>query len=823
MTTPLPLLTDQELARCLPDDEAGFGSLATEKGHLPLKAMEVHAAVEGLLAQVTVRQTFVNTLGEPLEATYMFPLPDRAAVTAFRMEVAGRVIEGLLKERGQARKDYDQAIQAGHRAAITEEERPGVFTLRVGNLMPDEEAMVRLTLAGPLPYSDGEATFRFPLVVAPRYIPGTPLPGPSVGAGTAEDTDAVPDASRITPPVLLPGYPYPVQLSLTVDVQAGALPIRDFRSSLHAVAEEERGRSRRITLHPGERLDRDFILRFRLAEDAIVTSLALHPDAEGKAGTFLLTLVPPADRNGTARPRDVVFVLDRSGSMGGWKMVAARRALARMVDTLTDRDRFTVYAFDEVIETPPGLEGLVAATDRNRFRAVEFLSRIDARGGTEMAQPLERAVQDLSRSQPGEPRDPILVLITDGQVGHEDQILRKLAAHVAGLRIFTLGIDQAVNAAFLRRLAALGGGSCELVESEDRLDEVMDALHRRIATPVLTKLKLEPAGLRFEPDTLVPSRLPDLFAGAPLFLLGRYTGEAKGSISLQAADAAGQPWAQTLKAVRSENPALPSVWARGQVRELEDRYAAGRGNSEKLSKQIVDTSLKYGVLCRFTAYVAVDKSEVVNPGGKKHEIVQPVEAPAGWEMLRGGTFAALSASLALRAMPAMSCKATEFALEFDDDDSQGTPASKGRPPAASAPSSPGILGRVFRRKASPPMKARGQQRTVDLTAYRRRAAELLEHLRNQAAADTTERVAAFGFLAGKLTELLADLQSIGAELSDMQPLEKLLAEVRGFLSEKRRTEAALAKLWAQAEAVLQAFSGLPPASAGPDRRESFWK
>src|SRR5205807_4544758 len=185
--------------------ESGFGALATPRGCLPLKSLDVQARLDGLVARVALRQTFVNCCAEPLEATYVFPLPDRAAVTRFRLEVAGRVIEGELKERGAARKEYDQAIKAGHRAAITEEERPGVFTMRVGNLPPGEEATVRLSLTGPLPYGDGEATFFFPLVVAPRYIPGTPLPGPSVGGGVAPDTDAVPDASRITPPVLLPG------------------------------------------------------------------------------------------------------------------------------------------------------------------------------------------------------------------------------------------------------------------------------------------------------------------------------------------------------------------------------------------------------------------------------------------------------------------------------------------------------------------------------------------------------------------------------------------------------------------------------------------
>jgi Ca-activated chloride channel family protein len=383
MNNSLPILPDVPPTSRAGDEEAGFGALETEKGLLPLLALEVQTRIDGLLARTTLIQRFVNSLGEPLEATYIFPLPDRAAVTHFRLEVAGRVVEGVLQERGEARRQYDQAIQSGRRAAVSEEERPGVFTLRVGNLMPGEEATVRLTLAGPLAFEEGEATFRFPLVVAPRYIPGTPLPCPSVGTGVALDTDAVPDASRISPPVLLPGFTQPVHLVLNVELDPGCLPIGDIRSSLRSVVLSSSGGICRIVVDPGARLDRDFILRFRVGEAAVRTALVFQPDAPGsKEGTFLLTLVPPAGQV-RPRPRDVVFVLDRSGSMAGWKIVAARRALARMVDTLSEQDRFAVYAFDDRIETPaPGELGLTAATDRQRFRAVEFLARIDSRGGT---------------------------------------------------------------------------------------------------------------------------------------------------------------------------------------------------------------------------------------------------------------------------------------------------------------------------------------------------------------------------------------------------------------------------------------------------------
>lgn len=635
MNSSLSLLSEEEISRCIPPDEEGsFGSLATPRGHLPLRAMDVQVTLEALLGQVELSQTFVNTFDEPLEATYIFPLPDRAAVTRFRMDVAGRVVEGELQERGQARRTYNQAITAGHRAAIAEEERPGVFTLRVGNVMPGEQARIRLSLSMPLLYDAGEVTFRFPLVVAPRYIPGNPLPGASVGDGVAVDTDVVPDASRISPPVLLPGYPNPVRFSLTVDLLPGHFNPGNFRTSLHSmfVQRDDLGRYH-FALQPKERLNRDFILRYEIGAEAVQTSLTLVPDSKDTAqGTFNLTLLPPTKRDYAFRPRDVIFVLDRSGSMSGWKMVAARRALAYMVETLTETDRFNVYAFDDHIETPShfGGNGLVPATSRNRYRAVQFLQQIDARGGTEMAQPLDTAVKQLASSE----RDPVLVLLTDGQVGNEDQILKLLGKRLNGIRIFTLGIDQAVNEGFLRRLAGLGGGSCDVVESEARLDEVMYKVHRRIGAPILSNVAVKFAGLEADTALLVPQQKLDLFAGVPLTLTGRYRGEAKGAIEISASDEAGRPWSRTITARVSHHPAAAVLWARGRVRDLEDQFVTGAGNPAALEKQIVQTSLQFGVLCRFTAFVAVDKSEVVNEGGRQHQITQPVEAPAGWEMLR---------------------------------------------------------------------------------------------------------------------------------------------------------------------------------------------
>ncbi len=462
--------------------EAGLGTLQTERGNLPLESVDAAVRITGLVGRIELTQGFHNPHDVPLEATYVFPLPDRAAVTAMSLTADDRTVRAELRERAAAREQYDQAVAAGQRAAIAEEERPDVFTMRVGNILPGERVSVALTLVGPLSYEDGEATFRLPLVVAPRYIPGRPA-GTAVGDGYALDTDAVPDASRITPPVLLPGFPNPVRLGIAVDIDPAGLPLAEVRSSLHTVVSE----GSHLQIQPGERANRDFILRLSYGEpDSSAQALTLTPDANGDEGTFRLTILPPRTA-APARPRDVVLVLDRSGSMMGWKMVAARRAAARIVDTLGATDRFAVLAFDDRVDRPTTLgAGLHPATDRNRFRAVEFLAGIQSRGGTELLAPLSSALDLLTDAA----RDRVVVLVTDGQVGNEDQILTHIAPTLSGIRVHTVGIDQAVNAGFLGRLAAAGGGRCELVESEDRLDAAMDQIHRRIGAPVVSGLSL---------------------------------------------------------------------------------------------------------------------------------------------------------------------------------------------------------------------------------------------------------------------------------------------------------------------------------------------
>jgi Ca-activated chloride channel family protein len=817
-----PLFPDRPLAGdTSPEPDAGLGALRTEHGNLPLESVRVSASIAGLAAGIEVVQGFRNPFDVPLEATYIFPLPDRAALTAMRMEAADRVIEGTLKERGQARADYDAAIATGRRASIAEEDRPDVFTMRVGNIVPGERVTVTLRLSQPLPYEDGAATFRFPLVVAPRYIPGAALDGPAAGDGVEPDTDAVPDASQISPPVLLPGFPDPVRLELMVDIDPAGLPLAEIRSSYGGPASEridvgEADGRTTVRLRPGARLDRDFILRLGFAAEE-TTSLALTPDPAGDEGTFTFTVMPSGQ--GRPRPRDVALVLDRSGSMRGWKIVAARRAAARIIDTLTAEDRFAVLTFDHVVERPADLpQTLGQATDRNRFRAVEHLARLNARGGTDLLTPLQEAAGLLQ--DPG--RDRVLVLITDGQVGNEDQILARLEPALAGTRVHVVGIDRAVNAGFLGRLSAIGHGRFELVESQDRLDEAMEQIHHRIGAPLVTGLALETDGLEIVPDTVSPSRLGALFPGVPLVLSGRWRGEPSGTMTLHGVSTGdGSPWGRSASAQVLEDPAAVHLWARSHLRELEDRYVMS--GSAGLEARIVETSLRFGVLCRFTAFVAVD-TRVVAAGQDPHRVVQPVELPDGWAgVALGGVVAPALGGGYGAAMPPPAGAAPAPPGQGGVASSPGAvPAvARGAAAAMARGATPRLRGPIRPSVGGAPSGGSGGAPPQDVRVLAR------TQLRQEADYLATQHTAPDDIRSRLLSDLRTRLEALIVHLQDSAIPEDELAPLVALVAELGASEQPLwgARLWVLWDRTLRVLTEVASEKTPEKTREKapFWK
>lgn len=732
------LLTADEVRDLAGDAiDAGFGSIETVHGCLPLTALEVEARIEGLAAETTVRQRFRNVFDEPLEATYVFPLPPRAAVTGFRMMVGDTVVEGRIDERGRAREDYDAAIASGRTASIAEQERADVFTLRVGNIPPRSTARIELTLAAPVAVDSLEATYRFPLVVAPRYCPGTPLDGEPVGDGVLADTDLVPDASRISPPVLLPGFKSPVRLGIRVRIAAGSLGGNagggsgSLGCTLPATHDVGDDGSLTVSVEPGQRLDRDFILRFGIAADAVATTaLLVEPDSSRASGlgsgtaaaeapgdgTFSLVIVPPARAVGAQRPaRDVVFLLDRSGSMNNWKIAAARRALARMIDTLTPQDRVAVLAFDDVVEHCGKSAGLESATDRHRWSLLAWLGGVEARGGTELAAALEAGL-GVFRSRGGGReavntsvhRDRLFVLITDCQVGDEDRVVGRLAKDVGDVTFFVVGIDTAINEGLLTRMAESTGGMAEMVESEDRLDEVMDRIHERLAAPLVRELAVHAAGLEIVPDSLVPQRLPNLVPGVPVVVRGRYRGRPSGGVRIEGRRASGDAWRERAEATPASSGCHGSLWARGRLRGLEDLHGTSDATTDRTSveQRIVELSTSFGVLCRFTALVAIDPRQPDRPvdPGSRRSVVQPVEMP--WQSWPTQGTPHVDRLLCCMSPPPMPCfESISFAGDVDEIESLAVVRAEAARILVKARPWYGDVGRLGARKVRSLLKA----------------------------------------------------------------------------------------------------------------------
>jgi len=602
---PLPLI--ETLTQQRPGE---LGSLSVHRSGqrvaLPLAAYRVVARAAARIAEVTVEQSFQNPFHDFLEAVYIFPLSGAAAVSEFELKVGERTLKAVVKERSEARQDYLEAVGSGKRAALLEQDRDNVFTVQVGNLPPGETVSVRIVYSERLSYfEDGNTELRVPLVVAPRYIPGEPIDGVSVGGGVESDTDAVPDASRITPPRFAPGFDPKVALSIEVEVADGQ--VDDMACSQHAV----KLTNGRIALsREDEPLNRDFVLRWRLAKSNVQSRLLVN-----RGGYAMLSLTAPRRSGFQGVPRDVIFILDRSGSMQGIKMASAARACSILLATLGPQDKFAVCEFSDTTDwmmwTPAEESGIAAGE--------KFLRGIEADGGTELGPALEEAMREMRARNEVTGRAAVIVLITDGEVGNEAQIYKLVQRDNTGVRVFTIGIDTAVNDAFLQRLSKLGGGTCTLCVPGEALEHALASVGRDIGAPVITELRID------EADLLAPSRTPDLFAGRASTSF--FVGHGLKHVRVRGKFQDGTSFDAKVQAEEIDLPGLAHLWARARVADLEDRFRLG----QPVKQEIVDIAVKHTLLTRFTAFVVVDESETVNADGTRRTVVQPVEMPERWQ------------------------------------------------------------------------------------------------------------------------------------------------------------------------------------------------
>src|SRR5947209_16425098 len=492
------------------------------KAVCPLKHTDVKVEISGFLARAVVTQEFENPFKEKIEAVYTFPLPQNAAVDDMTMLVGDRTVRGKILRREEAQAVYEAAKTNGQTASLLNQERPNIFTQSVANIRPGEQIRITISYVETLKYEDGSYEFVFPMVVGPRYIPGGATG--AQGDGCAPDTDRVPDGSRITPQPAPAGLRAGHDVSLQISLDAG-VPIDGLSSKTHDVNIERPDDHRaQVTLKDLATIpNKDFILRYDVAGAKISDAVLTH--ATGTGGFFTLILQPPERVTvEDVTPKELVFVLDTSGSMSGFPIEKAKETMKLALDNLYPYDTFNLITFsgDEHILFPEP----VPATKENLAKAQAFLETRQGGGGTEMMKAIKASMD------PSDRQDHVRVVcfMTDGYVGNDMEIIGEVQKH-PNARVFAFGIGGSVNRFLLDNMAKYGRGEVEYVALNDDGSAAARRFYERVRSPLLTDISIDWNGLAV--SDVYPKGVPDLFGAKPVTVTGRYSGNGRGTIRLK--------------------------------------------------------------------------------------------------------------------------------------------------------------------------------------------------------------------------------------------------------------------------------------------------
>ncbi|WP_439816272.1 marine proteobacterial sortase target protein [Zavarzinia sp. CC-PAN008] len=615
-------------------DEVTSGALllkGTEPGayvEAPRLGTDVDLTVSGPTARGRLTQAFTNPTSGWVEAVYVFPLPSDSAVDTLRMVVGDRVIVGEIKERQQAQAIYQEAKAAGQKAGLIEQERPNLFTSSVANIGPGETVVVQLEFQEPVKQTGDVFSLRVPMVVAPRYNPPPVVQTVdlvSTGGGWGTVSDPVPDRDRIEPPVRDPvtqGRTNPVTVGVTL--RAG-FPLGEVRSLYHPVKSTDLpDGGRRLDLAEGPvPADRDFVLEWQAAA-AQAPQVGLFRETVDGQDYILATLTAPSlKQQDERRPREAIFVIDNSGSMGGTSMDQAKQSLDLALARLDPRDTFNVVRFDDTMETV--FPAAVPADAEHVEQARRFVRGLEASGGTEMVPALEAALTD-ARGDATRVRQ--VIFLTDGAIGNEQQMFDLITSRRGRSRIFMVGIGSAPNSYLMTKAAELGRGTFTHIGSVDEVASRMAALFERLEAPAVTNVQATFSDAGAVERT--PQVLPDLYRGEPLVLLAkveRMTGtlEIGGTIGQQ-------PWAARLNlANAAEGAGLAKLWARRRIDDVEVSPALLGVPQAQADQQVLKLALDYGLVTRLTSLVAVDRTPSRPAGARLTRADVPLNLPAGWD------------------------------------------------------------------------------------------------------------------------------------------------------------------------------------------------
>ncbi|MEW6736151.1 MAG: VIT and VWA domain-containing protein [Acidobacteriota bacterium] len=584
--------------------------------HLPLKDTHVEIAVSGVIADVQVLQTYRNEGSRPINASYVFPASTRAAVYAMRMRIGDQVIVAKIKEREQAKQEFDDAKQSGKSASLLEQNRPNLFSMSLANIMPGDQIEIELRYTELLIPTDGIYEVVFPTVVGPRY--------------SSQNESSAPQEDRwVKSPYLHKDNIPTSTLHISTKISAG-VPIQDLSCASHQIFPQWQNPSiAQLVLDEKDAFqgDRDFILRYRLAGEKIASGLILY---RGIDENFFLYMAQPPERvtNRDIPVREYIFVVDVSGSMNGFPLNTSKRLLRDLIGQLRTSDLFNVVLFagDSTTLSTKSLP----ADQENISNAIRLIDQQRGGGGTELLEAIKQAMNipleaNVSRS---------IVLVTDGYISGEKGVFDYIRAHLDQCNVFSFGIGTAVNRYLIEGVAKAGMGEPFIVTEEAEAPAIAAKFREYIQSPVLTDIKIRSLG--FDIYDVQPTHLPDLFAQRPVILFGKWRGSVGGTIELQGKTGYGDYLTRlNVASVQPDdtNRALRYLWARSRIAELSD-YGSSDLDVDRISN-ITRLGLNYSLLTQYTSFIAVH--EVVrNTQGLAENVNQPLPLPRGVSELAVG-------------------------------------------------------------------------------------------------------------------------------------------------------------------------------------------
>ena len=603
----------------------------TATDSFPLKETNVSVNINGIFAETFVTQTYSNEGQEPINATYVFPASSRVTIHGMKMEIGDEIISAKIKEKEEARHDYEQAKSEGKSASLLEQQRPNVFTMDVANVMPGDIIRIELHYTEMITPTDGIYQFVFPTVAGPRYT------SPSVPKSLKAET-------WIASPFLRLGDTPREKYNINVNLSAG-VPITDLQCGSHKIdVAWDNQTSARISLSNPEEFagNRDFILDYKLTGTEISSGLML---GTGESENFFLLMVQPPERYTpeTIPPREYIFILDVSGSMYGFPLDTSKELIRNLAGSLRETDRFNVILFsDSLIQMSPES---VPATAENVQKAFALIDNEEGGGGTELAPALETALA--IPASPGAARS--VIAITDGYISGEREIFDIIGRNIGTTNFFSFGIGSSVNRYLIDGIAKTGLGESFVVTDPSEAAATADRFRTYIQSPILTDVQVTYDG--FDVYDIEPPTLSTLFASRPIVLFGKWKGEPSGTIHITG-KTGGRDYAEDIPvsaAIPLEaNNIIQYLWARTRVERLTD-YGMTEDLQANAKKEVTELGLRYSMMTPYTSFIAVTE-KVRNTEGKSTDVKQPLPIPMNvseWAIGNGYTVGSEPGSLLL--------------------------------------------------------------------------------------------------------------------------------------------------------------------------------